>query len=281
MSSSVIIDFRVTLPQKDRVATRPAYMRRYADIFDLERVSYTSEELLDGLRGAGITRAVLQAEWSSGDYRAMNDAVVNLVKEHPDVFIGFGAVNPADGLDAVDELRRAVETLGLKGLNLQPFAAGLHANHKLCYPLYLKCLEYGIPVTIHTGINYSFDRSIDFGRPIYVDEVACHFPGLAIVLNHGGWPWVPEAVAIARKHRSVYLEIGGIAPKYIGVAGAGWEVFLQFANSLLQDRILFATDSMIPFKRAVEEVQALPLKPEAKQKLLYQNACRLLRIEHA
>ena len=31
----------------------------------------------------------------------------------------------------------------------------------------------------------------------------------------------------------------------------GWEIFLQFANSLLQDQVLFATDSMIPFERAV------------------------------
>ncbi|MBI4587389.1 MAG: amidohydrolase [Candidatus Rokubacteria bacterium] len=275
----MIVDFRVTLPQKDRITGRPAYMRRYIEIFDYQGVSYTVDELLQSLQEADITRAVLQAEWSHGDYRAMNEAVADIVNAYPDVFVGFAAVDAADGLDAVDELRRSVETLGLKGVNVQPFASGLRANDKLYYPLYLKCLEYGIPVTIHTGINYSFNRTMDFGRPVYVDEVACHFPGLGIVLNHAGWPWVPEAVAVARKHRSVYLEVGGIAPKYLALPGSGWEVLMQFANTLLQDRVLFATDSMIPFKRAVQEARALPLKPEVKEKLLYRNACQLLGIE--
>ena len=154
----------------------------------------------------------------------------------------------------------------------------LHANNKKFYPLYLKCLEFGIPVTIHTGINYSYDRSIDFGRPIFIDEIACDFPGLNIVLNHSGWPWVNESVAIARKHPSVYLEIGGIAPKYIGLPNTGWEIFITFANNLLQDQILFATDSMVPFERAVTEAKSLPLKTEALDKLMHRNATQILSL---
>jgi hypothetical protein len=219
------------------------------------------------LEAAGIERAVIQAEWASGDYRQDNDRVAALVRRHPDRFTGFAAV---------DELKRAVEELGLLGLNLQPFASGLHANHRKYYPLYLKCLEYGVPVTVHTGINYSSDRAMDYGRPLYLDDVACDFPGLVVVLNHGGWPWVAESVAIARKHPSLYLEIGGIAPKYLAMAGSGWEVFLRFADSLLQDRVLFATDSMIPVARAVAEARALPLKPEVLPKLMGENAARLL-----
>ncbi len=185
----------------------------------------------------------MQAEWSYGDYRKENDTVAEIVRLHPDQFVGFASVDAADGLEAVNELKRAVETLGLRGLNVQPFASKIRANHKKFYPLYLKCLEYGIPVTIHTGINYSYDRTLGFGRPIYVDEVACDFPGLTIVLNHGGWPWVHESVAIARKHRTVYIELGGIAPKYVAKPGAGWEMLLALGNSVLQDQILFATDS--------------------------------------
>lgn len=271
----MIVDFRVQRPKPDRMADRPDYMRRYQDVFDLGAVSYTLDALIAALDGAGIGKAVMQAEWSSGDYRADNDSVARAVAAHPERFLGFAAVNPADGLAAVDELKRAVEQLGLRGLNLQPFASQLHANDKKFYPLYLKCLEYGIPVTVHTGVNYSNDRSIEYGRPIYLDEVACDFPGLTIVLNHGGWPWVAEAVAIARKHADVYIEIGGIAPKYLGLPGSGWEVLLQFAGSLLQDQVLFATDSMIPFERAVREARALPLKPAALRKLLGQNALKI------
>jgi predicted TIM-barrel fold metal-dependent hydrolase len=272
----MIIDFRVQKPKKDRVAARADYMKRYTQVFDLESVSYTEDELLEALRQAGIQRAVMQSEWASGDYRADNDAVAAIVKRHPDVLVGFASLNAADGMAAVDELKRCVEKLGLRGLNVQPFASQLHANDKKFYPLYLKCLEYGIPVTIHTGINYSSDRTLAYGRPLVVDEVACDFPGLRIVLNHGGWPWVGEAVAVARKHRNVFIEIGGIAPKYLAKPNSGWEMLLAFGDNLLQEQVLFATDSMIPFQRAVDEARALPLKEKTKEQWLWKNAARLL-----
>ncbi len=272
----MVIDFRVQPPKRDRGRDRAAYMARYNAVFDLDAVSYGEDELLAALEAAGIGRAVIQAEWASGDYRAENERAARLAAANPDRFTGFAAVDAADGMAAVDELKRSVEELGLRGLNLQPFASRLAANHAKCYPLYLKCLEYGIPVTIHTGINYSSDRAIEYGRPAAIDDIACDFPGLRIVMNHGGWPWVAEAVAIARKHRSVYLEIGGIAPKYLAMPGAGWEVFLRFADSLLAEQVLFATDSMLPFARAVEEARALPLKPANLEKLMGANAARLL-----
>lgn len=273
----MVVDFRVQVPKPDRVGTRTDYMKRYLDVFDLSAVSYSLPQLLSLIDAAGIDQAVMQAEWSSGDYCEENDQVAEIVRRHSDRFVGFASVNAADGLTAVNELKRSVETLGLRGLNVQPFASRLYANDKKFYPLYYKCLEYGIPVAIHTGINYSNDRTIDYGRPIYVDEVACDFPGLKIIMNHGGWPWVHESVAIARKHRSVYIEIGGIAPKYVAAENAGWDILLRFANNLLQDQILFATDSMIPFDRAVNEAKSLPLKPDVLAKFLGGNALEIIR----
>ncbi|MBW2177015.1 MAG: amidohydrolase family protein, partial [Deltaproteobacteria bacterium] len=102
------------------------------------------------------------------------------------------------------------------------------------------------------------------------------FPDLKIVANHGGWPWVTEMVAVAWKHPNVYIEIGAVSPKYIGTHGTGWEALMVYGNSLLQDRVLFATDNMLPHKRCVEEIKALPLKPDVKEKWLGLNALNLL-----
>ena len=269
-----IVDFRVQIPKTRRSVERPDFMLRYNDMFDLDSVSYTEAELVELLQ-AGVATAVIQAEWDSGDYRALNDRVAELASRHPH-FIGFGTVNPADGYAAAQEVERCIRELGLVGINNQPFASQVHADAAICYPVYTRCRDYDVPVTVHTGVNYSSSKSLEFGRPIYLDRVACNFPGIKLVMNHGGWPWVPEAVAIARKHANVFLEIGGISPKYIGRERTGWEVFLQFANSLLSDQILFATDSMLPFARAVEEAKALPLKPQTIEKLMGGNALRLL-----
>ena len=53
---------------------------------------------------------------------------------------------------------------------------------------------------------------------------------------------------------------------------------LQYANSLLQDQVLFGTDwPIIPFKRAIGEILEAPLKEEAKRKILYENGWKLIR----
>jgi predicted TIM-barrel fold metal-dependent hydrolase len=76
----------------------------------------------------------------------------------------------------------------------------------------------------------------------------------------------------------VYIEIGAVAPKYIGTPGTGWDPLMVYGNSLLQDRVLFATDNMLPHQRCIEELRALPLKDHVKKKWLGGNATNLLGI---
>ena len=276
-----IIDFRVTLPPGSwdgPAATESEYMANYGRIYTRERGGGSdANAMVAAIGAAGIDRAVLQAEWAAGDYRAMNDAVHRIVAEHPDVLTGFVTVDPNAGDDMAAVVEHEIRERGARGVNLQPFSYRVLANDKRFYPLYAKCQELGVPVTIHTSINFSNDRPIDFGRPLYLCEIGCDFPDLVIVANHGGWPWVPELVAIAWKHANVYIEIGAVAPKYIGTPGTGWELLMQHGNSsLLSDRVLFATDNMLPYERAVSELQELPLKDSVKEGWLGANAARLL-----
>lgn len=281
----MIIDFRVTLPGSEwrrEAEPGPSYMTNYGRVYQGERGGGgDARTMVEALGAAGIDRAVLQAEWASGDYRAMNDAVHRITAQHPDRLVGYVTVNPGTGEDLAAIVEHEVRERGARGINLQPFAYRLKANHKRFYPLYQKCQELGVPVTIHTSINFSNDRSIKFGRPLYLCDIACDFPDLTIVANHGGWPWVAELVAVAWKHPNVFVEIGAVSPRYIGTPGAGWEVLMQHGNSsLLSDRVLFATDNMLPYARAVEELRALPLKDAVKEQWLGLNAERLLaRVE--
>lgn len=282
-----IIDFRVTLPPREWIDPTGDGGERFGDGSYLENYNriYTRERgggsdaaaMVAAIAEAGIDRAVLQAEWAAGDYRAMNDAVHRIVTGHSDMLTGYVTVNPDAGDNMAAVVEQEVRERRARGVNLQPFSYRVLANDKRFYPLYSKCQELGVPVTIHSSINFSNDRPIDYGRPLYLDEIACDFPDLTIVANHGGWPWVNELVAIAWKHANVYIEIGAVAPKYIGAPGTGWETLMQYGNSsLLSDRVLFATDNMIPYQRAVQELQELPLKDHVKEGWLGENAARLL-----
>ncbi|MBM3183374.1 MAG: amidohydrolase, partial [Chloroflexi bacterium] len=243
-------------------------------------VNVKTQDLVNIMNDAGVDKAVLQAEWAIGDYRKQNDAVYRIARKYPDKFpVYYLCVNPLEDDDMAKVVEKEVKERGFSGVNIQGWAQRMRPNDKRFYPVYAKCQELKIPVTIHSSINFTVDRSIEYSRPIYIDEVACDFPDLTIVGNHGGWPWVTEMVAVAWKHPNVYIEIGAVSPKYISTPGTGWEPLMVYGNSLLQDRVLFATDDMLPPKRCIDELKALPLKDAVKEKWLGTNAARLLKLE--
>ena len=112
---------------------------------------------------------------------------------------------------------------------------------------------------------------LDYARPIYVDNVATMFPKLKIVMAHFGWPWHEEALAIALHKANVYIELSGWAPKHIP------EIVIRYADTLLQDKVLFGTDyPMIRPRRWLEEFKNLRLRDESREKILWRNAEKIL-----
>ncbi|MBC8476862.1 MAG: amidohydrolase [Dehalococcoidia bacterium] len=220
-------------------------------------------------------------EWGVIDTDS-HEKTAEIVSQYPDRFIGVAVVDPREGMKAVRELERAVKELYLKCFYATPFRFGIRANDKKFYPLYAKAVELDIPVFVYTTMTYRTDFPMDIGHPVYLDEVAMDFPELRIIAGLGGWPWVPEMVGVARRHRNVYISTAGHRPKYFATPGSGWEMLMQFGNTLLQDQVVFASSWWtydMPIGQVVDEMKALPLKDSVKDKWLYENARRLFRVE--
>ena len=220
-------------------------------------------------------------EWGAV-FAGDSDKTAAVVRQFPDRFIGTAILNPHDGMKAVRELERSVKELGLKCLYASPFRFGIRANDRRFYPLYAKACELKIPVQIYATMTYRTDYPMDIGRPLYVDDVAMDFPELKIVAGLGGWPWVPEVIGLARRHQNLYISTSAHRPKYFATPGSGWEMLMQYGNTLLQDRIVFASSWFtysLPIKQVIEEMMALPLKDSVKEKWLYHNSRRLFGLE--
>src|SRR5436309_3423813 len=113
------------------------------------------------------------------------------------------------------EVERLVRDGGLRGLAMAAFRERLPANDRRYYPLYAKCVELGIPVRLYTSMSYATDRPYDLGHPRYLDDVAVDFPELTIIAGLGGWPWVNEMVALARRHPNLYIDTSAHRPRHI------------------------------------------------------------------
>jgi predicted TIM-barrel fold metal-dependent hydrolase len=276
----MIVDFRYTAPIPDALAhyLDPApHQAGYAAVYGTAVFGrdnpdvhpMTADELIARLDRDGVDVAVLKAP--------VPETVAAFAKDYPDRLICATSASPHDGAAAVRKIERAARAYGIRVVNLAPFNVKLRANHKKFFPIYAACQALGLPVLIHTSINFSRDRLLDFGRPIYLDEVAVEFPDLKIVAVHGGWPWVLEMIAVAWRHPNVYIEISGVRPKYIAMPNTGWDPLLVYGNGLLQDKVLWASNwPMGTPREGIDGVNAFPLKDAVKKKWLGLNAARLL-----
>lgn len=220
-------------------------------------------------------------EWGCID-AGSPEKTAEVIAQYPKRFSGTANLDPKLGMASVRQLEHAVKDLGIKCFYASPFRHGIRANDKKFYPMYAKAAELDIPVFIYATMTYRTDLPMDIGRPLYVDEVAMDFPELRIVAGLGGWPWVPEMIGVARRHQNVYISTAGHRPKYLATPGSGWEMLMQFGNTLLQDRVVFASSwstFSMPVGQVVEEMLALPLKDSVKEKWMYRNARRLFGVE--
>ena len=283
--TGTIIDFRVRVPPAlcPAVEVPEESFRQYDAVLNTGEkytTAQTLEDLLQGMNHNGVDHAVMHAEHELGDVAdALNRTVADIVEKYPERFTGIGTVS-LENFTIKKALRQIDECaeMGLIGLSIEPAFFGLHLNEKKLYPIYAKAMEKNLLVALHTGINYTTNRPMSGENPMLLDEIVCDFPDLTLVASHGGWPWIAEMVAVARKHPQVYIEFGGIAPKYVGAAGSGWEVMYRFMNSVLSQQILYGTDwPTMDHQRTLTEWRELDLKSEVLQSLMASNARRLIQ----
>jgi predicted TIM-barrel fold metal-dependent hydrolase len=223
----------------------------------------------------------VDAETTSGHPYTGNDYTAEIVKRYPDRFLGFASVDPHKGKAAVNEMERSVKELGLRGLKLHPISQAFFPNDTRFYPLWEKCAELGVPVLFHSGqtavgagLPGGGGLKIKYAQPIHMDDVAADFPELNVIMAHPGVPWQEEQLSIALHKPNVYIDLSGWSPKYFR------PILVQYANSLLQNKVLFGSDfpALTP-QRWLGDFENLELKPEVRQKILLDNAAKLLKID--
>jgi len=261
--------------EERRGTMQPMALRRLIAERSID-TALSAEEFIALLDKAGIDVACI----GTGKHASAEDTLA-LAAQYPKRFIPWARINASEGAAGVKRLETLVKEHGLRGLEISCFRERLYANDPGYYPLYKKCVELGIPVRVYCTMSYAADRPMDLGRPLYLDLVCVDFPDLKIIAGLGGWPWVPELVGAARRHKNLYVDLAAHRPRNIPKPGSGWEMMLQFGNTLLQDRMLFASSwitlGMQP-AGVVAEYNELPLRDNVREKWMGLNAMKLLNL---
>lgn len=248
---------------------------------DYMRGGVTVEDYIGKMDKAGIERSLLIAVRAGdinkkGGFEIPYADVHKVCEAHPDRFSGLAGIDPYRGMQGLYDLEQAVKEYGFVGAHLYPHWCELAPDAALYYPYYAKCCELDIPIMMQVGHNlvYSRERRLpSVARPILLDQVAIDFPDLKLIGIHIGIPWTDEMISMCWKHDNVYTAGDAYAPKY-------WpKEYVHYANSYGKHKVMFGTDwPVIDPERAVQEVEELGFRDDAKQMLMRDNAMRVFNL---
>jgi uncharacterized protein len=220
----------------------------------------------------------VDAESATGTKAVPNEEIAEAALRYPDAIIPFASIDPAKGKAGAKQVRRLVEEHGVRGFKFHPNVQAFFPNDRVAYPLYEAIEECGAISVFHTGqtgIGAGAPGGggirLKYSNPMFVDDVAADFPGMPIILAHPSFPWQDEALSVATHKPQVYIDLSGWSPKYFPPQ------LVQYANSLLQDKVLFGTDyPLLTPERWLADFDKLPIKDSVRPKILKDNAARLL-----
>jgi predicted TIM-barrel fold metal-dependent hydrolase len=244
-------------------------LRRWTGV-QLPEEELPVEFTLGAMDAAGVEVGLVSAWYGPEGALISNDEVAELVGAHPDRFVGVASVDLREPVAAVRELRRCVQEMGFKALRVVPWLWGLPPNDRRYYPLYVACVELGVPFCTQVGHTGPL-RTSETGRPIpYLDDVALEFPDLVIVAGHIGYPWTEEMIALARKYPNVYIDTSAYTARRYPPA------LVDYLRGRGRHKVLFGTNyPMLTPQQCLQDIDSLELDAEARDLFLAGNARRL------
>ncbi len=165
------------------------------------------------LDAQGVDQAFLLCEYSpkATGIQPIED-LLPLAAHDPDRVRIIANLNPHLHFPVADEVTRQFD-LGAVALKLHPVHGGFPTNDRALYPAYDRCRAAGRPVVVHCGTS-SFPGSMNaYADPTLLLDVLRDFPGLDVVLAHGGRGWWYDAAGfLALSNPNVWIELSGLPP---------------------------------------------------------------------
>ncbi len=274
-----VIDIRVRVPYKSfkhaAVFADPSAMDAWAKKFGVARPKQlgTMEQVLADLDAAGVSLACVSGRRG---HNVENKDIAEMCAQYGQRLLGFPEIDPNDGVDyGLKEIEDYVINGPCHGVAVEPGfnrRGALYANDERFYFIYEKCQQHHLPLYLNFGGFIGPDHS--FCDPRLIADVAKTFPDLKILLAHAAYPYALEACHLAMSHENVYLGTDMYAFRI-----PGGDIYIQAANSLIGDKIVFGSAYPIfDIQSAKEYYLQCGIKEGVLPQVMAGNAARFLGI---
>lgn len=232
------------------------------------------EALIRAMDEAGVA-AVLATDLLAWSYRRqtrfaldMTETIHQLSTQYPGRIYGLADYDPFHIRASLEKVEHDVKERGFKGVYIHIYGYDIPLDDRKMYPLYALCESLGVPVSMQVGHVLEAMPS-EHGRPIQLDRIACDFPDLTLIGTHTGWPWVEEAVAVARKWPNVYISTSAWMPRYFSPA------LKDFMRSRAgSEKVLFGSNGL-DWKKYLAQMEELDLPDRTLEMVLVENPKRV------
>jgi len=245
----------------------------------------------------------IEAVTAAGFARRLNDGLTAVARRYPERFITLATVPLQDTDLAIAELDRAVEQLGMRGVEICSNVAGENLDAPRLLPFFRRVEQLDVPIFIHPHYVAAQDRLREYylvnliGNPVDTTIAAASlvfggimakFQRLNVYLAHGGgtMPYICGRWQHGWEVRTEPKRLLDHGPSvdvrrfYFDTITHSPEALAYLVNTFGSDKVLLGTD--YPFDMgdmtAVETVKALGLPAGQEQMLLGGNAARLFKL---
>jgi predicted TIM-barrel fold metal-dependent hydrolase len=251
------------------------------------------ETYLESMDDLGVDMLVLHSTANRPDScRELNDRTAKLCQDYPDRIVGLAAVPLLYPQEAVREVDRSIDELGLKGLKIYPRAQKVTLDQQSIRPILARAAELGVPVLTHCtplpmaysgyhGQYVSIDNTAGNLARLFFGGVFSEIPELKIIGAHLGAGMVFYKDFLlevnedwARHFDNIYYDLSGYPFS---------EKMIKAAIDIVgEDHLLFGTDYPLVgtevVGQLVTKIRGFDLREEVKEKILGGNVARLLGI---
>jgi len=179
------------------------------------------------------------------------ESVATAVRDHPDRFVGYFALN-AGAPDAAARAERAYGELGLRCACLFPALHGYRFDDQgvvrvfeiaaaLRGAIFAHCGYLSIEARTRIGLPSMFDLRL--GDPLTLAATAARFPAVPVIVPHFGGGFLREALMAAEACPNIHFDTSSSNSWIKFERLALLDVFRQALAVVGPDRLIFGTDS--------------------------------------
>jgi uncharacterized protein len=172
------------------------------------------DALLQSMTKNNVDYSIVISSYMVDANRPSTSQIINIVSRNENIrnririVTGFTIDNHTD-----EDLKQYITWLEdrlIIGIKLYCGYEHYYPYDKRYQEVYDICMEYGVPVMIHTGDAYSSKAKLRYAHPLNIDDIAVDNPELRIVMCHLGNPWIADCQEVLYKNSNVYSDISGL-----------------------------------------------------------------------